>query len=142
MLSAVLDTNVLASGALTSSSIPRQLLNEWRKGYFKLYISNFILEELKEVFEKPFFKRLMTEQDIDGFVNLLETDAIPVQLINKVREVATHPEDDFILATAVNAKAEYLVTGDRHLQDLEQFKGINIISPRTFSEIIQDEKAA
>ncbi|OGH17764.1 MAG: putative toxin-antitoxin system toxin component, PIN family [Candidatus Levybacteria bacterium RIFCSPHIGHO2_01_FULL_40_15b] len=142
MLSAVLDTNVLASGALTSSSIPRQLLNEWRKGYFKLYISNFILEELKEVFEKPFFKRLMTEQDIDGFVNLLETDAIPVQLINKVREVATHPEDDFILATAVNAKAEYLVTGDRHLQDLEQFKGINIISPRTFSEIIEYEKAA
>ena len=140
MLSAVLDTNVLASGALTSSSIPRQLLNEWRKGYFKLYISNFILEELKEVFEKPFFKRLMTEQDIDGFVNLLETDAIPVQLINKVREVATHPEDDFILATAVNAKAEYLVTGDRHLQDLEQFKGINIISPRTFSEIIEYEK--
>ena len=142
MLSAVLDTNVLASGALTSSSIPRQLLNEWRKGYFKLYISNFILEELKEVFEKPFFKRLMTEQDIDGFVNLLETDAIPVQLIIKVKEVATHPEDDFILATAVNSKAEYLVTGDRHLQDLKQFKGIKIVSPRTFLEIIEDEKAA
>ena len=115
MLSAVLDTNVLASGALTSSSIPRQVLSRWREGYFKLYISNFILEELKEVFEKPLFKRLMIEQDADGFVNLLETDAIPVQLIIKVKEVATHPEDDFILATAVNSKAEYLVTGDRHL---------------------------
>lgn len=140
MLSAVLDTNVLASGALTSSSIPRQLLNEWKNGYFKLYISNFILEELKEVFEKPFFKRLITKRDMDDFVSLLETDAIPVQLIINVKEIATHPEDDFILATAVNAKAEYLVTGDRHLQDLKQFKGINIVSPRTFSEIIEDEK--
>ena len=142
MLSAVLDTNVLASGALTSSTIPRQIFNLWRKGYFKLYISSFIIEELKEVFRKQFFKRLMIEQDADGFVNLLETDAIPVQLIIKVKEVATQPEDDFILATAVNSKAEYLVTGDRHLQDLKQFKGIKIVSPRTFLEIIEDEKAA
>ena len=137
MLSAVLDTNVLASGALTSSSIPRQLLNEWRKGYFKLYISNFILEELRQVLNKPFFRRRIKVRDIDEFVDLLESEAIFVQLKINVKGIATHQEDDSILATALNARVDYLVTGDSGLQDLKQFKSIKIVSPRSFSEIIQ-----
>ena len=142
MLSAVLDTNVLASGSLTNSTIPRQILSLWQKGYFKLYISNFIIKELKEVFDKPFFNRLITAQDIEDFTELLDTDAIMVDLKIQVKKIATHPEDDSILATAVNAKADYLVTGDRHLQDVKQYKSVKIVSPRTFSEIIKEEKAA
>lgn len=142
MLSAVLDTNILASGALTSSTISRQIISLWRKGFFKLFISEFIIDELKEALNKPYFKRLIKEHDIEEFIELLETDAILIRLTNKVTEIATQIEDDSILATAFNAKADYLVTGDRQLQDLKQFKSIKIVSPRTFYEIIEEKKAA
>lgn len=142
MLSAVLDTNVLASGSLTSSTIPKEILRLWQEGSFKLYISNFIVKELKEVFNKPFFKKLISDQNTEDFIELLGTDAILVELKIKVKKVATHPEDDFVLATALNAEADYLVTGDRHLQDLKQFKSIKIVSPRIFSEILEEKKVA
>lgn len=140
MLSAVLDTNILASGVLTSSTIPRQIIGLWRKGFFKLFISKFIIDELKETLNKPYFKRLIKKYDVEKFFELLETDAILVRLTERIEGTATHPEDDFIIATAINARADYLVTGDIQLQNLKQFEGIKIVSPRIFSEIIEDEK--
>lgn len=53
MISAVLDTNILASGAITSSIIPRQILNNWRKGAFELIISEHIIDELEKTLSKP-----------------------------------------------------------------------------------------
>ena len=139
MLSAVLDTNILASGALTSSTIPGQILSMWREGQFKLILSSYIINELIQVLNKPYFKRLINVHDIKEFVELLENEAILIQVTVKIEGIATHPEDDFILATALSAKADYLVTGDHALQDLKQFKGIRIVNPRLFSEILQTE---
>jgi predicted nucleic acid-binding protein len=48
--------------------------------------------------------------------------------------VATHPEDDLVLATAISAKAEYLVSGDTKLQRLGTYEGVKIVSPREFLE--------
>jgi uncharacterized protein len=52
--------------------------------------------------------------------------------------VATHPEDDLVLAAAVSAEAGYLVTGDRQLQQLGRFRGVDIVSPRAFLAILED----
>jgi predicted nucleic acid-binding protein len=51
---------------------------------------------------------------------------------HEVHGVATHSEDDLILATAVSAEADYLVMGDRKLQDLVTYEGVTIASPRQF----------
>ncbi len=53
-----------------------------------------------------------------------------------VQGVASHPEDDLILATAVSARADYLVTGDRQLLALGTFQGVQIVSPRDFVAIL------
>jgi hypothetical protein len=44
--------------------------------------------------------------------------------------VATHPEDDLILATALSGAADYLITGDSKLQKLGTFQSVTILSPR------------
>jgi predicted nucleic acid-binding protein len=54
-----------------------------------------------------------------------------------VTGVATHPEDDLVLAAAVSAGADYLVTGDRKLQALDTFEGVRILSPRQFLDMIE-----
>ena len=51
--------------------------------------------------------------------------------------VATHPEDDQILATAVSAQAEYLVTGDKKLQQLGAYQGVRVFAPRAFLDLLE-----
>lgn len=56
--------------------------------------------------------------------------------------VATHPEDDLILATAVAGNAEYLVTGDRQLLALGTYEGVRIVSAAEFLAVLEaDERA-
>ena len=142
MISAVLDTNILASGALKPSSIPGQILKQWRDDKFELIISQHILSELEETLNKSYFRNILKTQDVDDLLELLISDASLTLIITKVAGVATHPEDDLVLATAESGKASFVVTGDHGLQNLKQFKNIKIVSPSTFSEILHTEKAA
>jgi predicted nucleic acid-binding protein len=51
--------------------------------------------------------------------------------------VPDDPKDDMVAATAVAAGADYLVTGDRrHLLSLGDYKGIRIVTPRQFLDLI------
>ena len=56
-----------------------------------------------------------------------------------VRGVATHPEDDYILATAVSGSADYLVTADAQLLKLGVFQDVQIVTPAAFLNILDAE---
>ena len=49
-----------------------------------------------------------------------------------VHGIATTPEDDLILATAVSGNATHLVTGDRQLQNVGEYRGIKVLRAREF----------
>ncbi len=55
---------------------------------------------------------------------------IVVQPVDDVHGVAADEEDDLVLATAVAAQADYLVTGDRYLLEIGEFRGIPIVTSR------------
>lgn len=133
---AVLDTNILASAALNSSSVPGQTLTQWAEGKFVLIISEHILQELERTLSKPYFRKLLKAHVINAFIAILKSDAIITPVITNVEGVATHPEDDIVLATAESGKASYIVTGDHGLQSLKEFKGIQIVNPKRFVEIL------
>ena len=71
----------------------------------------------------------------------MRNEAVVTPIIVKVRGVATHPEDDLILATALSAKAAYLVTGDGPLLRKvgKSYQGINLVTPNDFLEILQKQ---
>lgn len=54
--------------------------------------------------------------------------------------VATHPEDDARLATALSGNIAYLVTGDHQLQQRGVYAGTRLLSPRQFLEILDLEQ--
>ena len=60
----------------------------------------------------------------------------------RVSGIATHPEDDVILATAESAQAHYLVTGERKLQRLGAYKEVKILSPSAFLVLRNEEERA
>lgn len=140
MISAVLDTNILASGALTSSTIPGLILDEWRDGQFELVISLHIINELERTLNKSYFRNLINTQSNNAFLDLLRNEATFISITAIVHGKATHPEDDIILATAESGSVDYIVTGDHGLQRLKQFKDIQIVDPRSFAEILKTEK--
>jgi len=67
----------------------------------------------------------------------LQRRAVVTAITVNVRGVATHPEDDLVLATAASAHADYLVTGDGKLQSLVSHEGTKIVSPREFLGILE-----
>jgi predicted nucleic acid-binding protein len=82
----------------------------------------------------------LTVVEIEGTRLLLEQQTTSTRIAHEVRGVATHPEDDLILATASSARADYLVTGDRQLQRLASYAGTKIVSPRQFLDILEEQE--
>lgn len=139
----LLDTNVLASGFASfkhPTRAPAQLLRAWRVEMFELCISEHILGELKNTFEKPYFKRRLKTKDIDDAVTLLTDECTTIPVTTWTRGVATHSEDDLIVAAAISAKVDYLVTGDQALRNKlgSSYRGVTICSPSDFLKILQE----
>ncbi len=134
MTSAVLDTNILASGTVSAINPPGQILNAWRDGKFLLITSEHIITELEHVFQKPYFQKYLANDQIQAFTDLLRNEALVIPITVKVHGVATHPEDDLTISTALSAHADYLVTGDQHLLHKvgKDYKDIKILTPKEF----------
>jgi len=71
---------------------------------------------------------------------LLRTSATIVVPATTVSGVGEDPEDDLVIATALAGNADFLVTGDKHLQGLGRFRGITILDPHQFLEWLQSER--
>ena len=144
MISAVLDANIIASGILgysNSESIPGVLLRLWRKGKFSLVTSKHIRDEVKNLLHKSYFTKHLSPQEISRIQALLQFQAKQVLITEEVHNVATSPEDDLIIATAISAKAGYLVTGDGSLirKVGNSYKGVILVSPSNFLEILEQQ---
>ncbi len=139
---AVPDTNVLASGLASfrnPASTVAQILGLWRAGGFTLVTSEYIVTELSHTLQSTYFWQRLSPQQISSAMRLLRSETTITPITAKVHGVATHPEDDVILATAVSAKADYLVTGDTKLQHVGTYQRVTILSPRRFLATLEDE---
>ena len=137
MTSVVLDTNVLASGFTNAAGPAGQLLVAWLHGQFDLLVSEHILAELSRTFHKPYFSRRLGKQRVANNLALLRSTARLVPITIAVHGVASHPEDDMVVATALSGQADYLITGDHHLQAVGSYQGVTILSPRSFLQQLQ-----
>jgi uncharacterized protein len=129
MTTATFDANVLASGFVRPHGPPGQLLQLWSGGLFTLIVSEPLISETQRTLDKPYFSQRLTSEQRAANIALLRREAVVTALTVEVSGVATHPEDDLVLAAALSASADYLVTGDHKLQALGGYHGIRIVSP-------------
>ncbi len=139
MLRAVLDTNVIVSGAITPQGIPFQLLRAWRAREWNLIISPHILDEVRQVLNSPKIAPVyaLTHQDITDLIELLQARAVVVRGALTIPRIARDCEDDHILACAKEGEADYIVSGDQDLLSLERYEGIPIVTPVAFSAFLR-----
>ena len=132
---AVLDTNVLASGFIGEDkpdSTPGEIVRRWRAKSYTLVVSEHILAELIDTFTDPYFTRRLSASAIAEALESLRIDAVVQPITVDVAGVASHVEDDAVLATALSAGASYLVTGDRRLLERRSYQDTHLLSPREF----------
>lgn len=134
---AVVDTNVVVSGLLWRGP-SREILDAARAGKVELFTSAAMLAELWDVLSRDRFAPRLAAAGIAprelvmGFAAL----ALLVEPVAVPPTVLADPEDDAVLAAAVAASAEVIVSGDRHLLDLNLFRGIKIVKASEFVSLI------
>jgi putative PIN family toxin of toxin-antitoxin system len=131
----VLDTNILVA-AFVSEGICSKLLMRSRKNQFDLLACPFILQEFERVLIKKFSAtRNETHRALQIISEATHSVVRPSPLD---QPVCRAPDDDAMLACALEGRADYLVTGDEDLLELKVFKGIRIITPRDFELLFND----
>ena len=124
----VLDTNVVASAMLWGGN-PKRLLQARREKRVELFTNVTMLAELTDIlgrrkFEKKIAASLLTiDQLVDGYAELAQ-----VMRPTPTPRIVSDPDDDVVIGTALAARADLLVTGDRGLLDVGAYQGVRIVS--------------
>jgi uncharacterized protein len=128
----VIDTNILISALLAGSSLPAHLIALWREGRFDLLTSAEQLDELMRVTRYPKIRERLAPALAGRLINELRDIAVVVSDMPLV-SVSPDPYDNYLLAMASAAAADFLVTGDkRDLLALKLYEGTRIITVREF----------
>jgi putative PIN family toxin of toxin-antitoxin system len=130
----VFDTNVIISAALLRQSIASRALRR-ALTIGRVLVSMATIEELNQVLSRKGFDRYVTEAERIEFLAALirETDMVEVtESVHACRD----PKDDRFLELAVSGHATCIVTGDDDLLSLHPFRGILLLSPRSFLDLV------
>jgi uncharacterized protein len=123
----VLDSGVWVS-ALAFGGTPR-LAVEKAVTVDQLAICDLIQDELARILgEKIGWNHARVVEDMQLYLE----KAIWVLVLRELHGVCRDPKDDMILECAINAKAEIIVTGDKDLLVLKEYRGVRIRSPREY----------
>ena len=133
VMRAVLDTNVVVSALLFKTNLSK-IIALWQRGAVIPVISKDTFQELQTVLAYPKFA--LTQDEIRA---ILEGEILPffevVEAVEDVKGVCADPADDKFLACALSASADYLVSGDKALTELKQYKSVRIITPADFLKL-------
>ncbi len=125
----VLDTNVLVSG-IFFGGIPGKVVDAWLNERFIAYITPFIYQEYLRTIDEIRLKiRPLINRDWPVLLPEL-CPMIPDE--RRPKRISRDRSDDKFVFCAMNAGANFLVTGDKDLKSLERNFGFKIVSPREF----------
>jgi hypothetical protein len=124
----VVDTNVLISAALLSTSTPTKLLDALKESRAILLFSTETQKELQTRIMKKKFDQYVSLAKRQRFLAQLDAVTEYIPIVNRPMGCRDKDDDKF-LETAVIGKADCLVTGDNDLLAMDPFQGIPIVLP-------------
>jgi putative PIN family toxin of toxin-antitoxin system len=128
----VLDANVLVSAAVSPSGAPALVVREWLAGAFDLVVSPKLLAEVERGLRGRKLRGRVPLERAEEILAALASHALVVDDPPEVdRVVEADPKDDFVVALARAAGAHVIVTGDRHLLEIDGLEP-PAVPPRVF----------
>jgi len=125
---------VLVSAAITPRGTPGGIVDFAEEGRFEIVVSAKLISEAEDVLMRPKFRRYLSEAAVSAYLferlpSFASTAEDPEHFPARV---PADPKDDYVVALAVNAAADLIVSGDGHLLDLEDESLPEILRPADF----------
>lgn len=132
----VFDTNVFVSG-LVFDGKPERCIELALDDTVDLVISTDVLHELVVVLDYDHLPVTGTERH--EYTDIVVEASRFVEPTVERSVVAADPDDDVFVECAVEADADFIVSGDDHLLDLDSYRGTRIVNADTFLSVIEEE---
>lgn len=142
LLRAVIDTNLFISGMFARASLSAKLQNAWIRLDFELVTSKEIIREIVRVLR---YRRIQTRfnpttQETKWLSRMIFRKAIITEdTLPKTNWIKEDPTDDKFIACAIEGKAEYIISRDKHLRNLKEIQGIKVTGVTDFLKILGQE---
>lgn len=123
MIKAVFDTNILISSIFWRGP-PYELMKKVIRGEILLFTSLPIINELRGVLIREFNVPM---EGVEEHVDIIVSNSVMISPPEKLEVIAADETDNRILECAVSGKADYIVSGDKHLLNLQEYEGIKVV---------------
>jgi putative PIN family toxin of toxin-antitoxin system len=130
----VLDTNIFISGIFWGG-IPGQIISAAQNRDFELVTSLECIYELHRVLNE--FKDTLGVDIVEFWTRFAISESLITLPQIRFAAIKEDPDDNKFLDAAVAGKAKFIVSGDKHLLDLKEFKGIRILKPADFIALLK-----
>ncbi len=133
MIRAVLDTNVLVSALISPFGNEARALDAVLKGRITPCLSTGVLREYAEVLARPKFS--FSSEQIDGLLGLLQAKGVLFEPL-PAPGASPDPGDDDLIACALEANADFLVTGNKRHFPAEAYGQARVVSAKELLEAL------
>jgi putative PIN family toxin of toxin-antitoxin system len=134
-IKAIIDTNLFISFLIGKKL--KSLKQRLTDASIELIFAGQNILEIKIVTSREKFRRYFDQNQVDDLIHFIQTTG-KVYQINEVPKVCRDPKDDFLLELAKISNADYLVTGDKDLIEIDNFHGTAIVSIDSFEIILTE----
>ncbi len=124
----VIDTNIYIS-AIFWGGKPRSVVDLGRNGQVSIFTSSQIE---KEINKKLKIKFGLSDEEVAQILFDFSTFTLPIKVSRKITVIDDDPDDDKFIECAVASRAGFIVSGDKHLLNLKEYKGIKIMKAADF----------
>ncbi|UHH27238.1 putative toxin-antitoxin system toxin component, PIN family (plasmid) [Halobacterium noricense] len=122
-----------------AAGVPHDVVVKGFSSKYQIIVSVETLTEFRETLLKYPDRFGMDEDEVQQEVETIRYFAEFVEPDEEITAVEDDPDDDKFLEAAVAGNVDYVVSGDQHLLDLDSFRSIEIVDPRTFYEQLEAE---
>lgn len=143
MYKVVLDSTVLVSVFLAKAGVSAELLHKAKDGGFDMCLAAEILEEVQRAllqYQKIRKRYHYSDQTVIQFVQNLRIVAHLITGLPSIDVVNSDPNDNMVVACALKARADYIVTRDNDLLSLGNYEDIKVVTPENFMGILRGGK--
>jgi putative PIN family toxin of toxin-antitoxin system len=134
----VIDTNVLISAVFFKGK-PDVILEAWKAGKLDRVLSEEILNEYSKVLDRLAIK--FPSVDTSGILSVFTRGCIIVEPGVISNQICEDPDDDKFISAALGGASKAIISGDKHLLDVNGYSGREVLSPAEFIEKYLSEQA-
>ena len=129
----VVDANIFVSSYFWGGN-PRKIFERIIAGLDELYISQEILNEIKDVISRSKFHADINE--IKLYIDSIEEIANKIDVKKLLKTVSRDQDDDKYIECAISGDVNFIISGDIHLLEIKEYENVKIMKAKEFLDIV------